>query len=219
MIFDRIFSSLGGGGAFEAGIDYDSIPYPVPELAKLAMEGTVPTTMIDSTTTYHVASFAGGCFWGLELAYQRVPGVAHTATGYTQGRETRPNYDAVCAGATGHTEAVIVLYDPSECSYEQLLDVFFDRVDPLTVNGQGSDRGRQYRTGVYYHSSQQEAVARKRFGVEQEKYTRAIATECNPAMPFWPAEEYHQQYLSKGGRFNDPQSAEKGSTDEIRCYG
>lgn len=98
MIFDRIFSSLGGGGAFEAGIDYDSIPYPVPELAKLAMEGTVPTTLIDSTTTYHVASFAGGCFWGLELAYQRVPGVVHTATGYAQGREKRPNYDAVCAG-------------------------------------------------------------------------------------------------------------------------
>ena len=123
--------------------------------------------------------------------------------------------------ATGHTEAVIVLYDPAECSYEQLLDVFFDRVDPLTVNGQGSDRGKQYRTGVYYHSAEQEAIARARFARENKKYStnRPIATECNPAMTFWPAEEYHQQYLSKGGRFNQPQSADKGCSDEIRCYG
>lgn len=98
MIFDRFFASFGGGGAFGSAIDYDSIPYPVPELAKLALEGTVPTTIESSSTTYHVATFAGGCFWGLELAYQRVPGVVHTAVGYTQGRETRPNYDAVCAG-------------------------------------------------------------------------------------------------------------------------
>lgn len=121
--------------------------------------------------------------------------------------------------ATGHTEAVIVLYDPTECTYEQLLDVFFDRVDPLTVNGQGSDRGKQYRTGVYYHSKEQEMIARERFVLEAKKYSKPIATECTKAMPFWPAEEYHQQYLSKGGRFNQPQSAEKGCKDEIRCYG
>ena len=124
--------------------------------------------------------------------------------------------------ATGHTEAVTVLYDPNECTYERLLDVFFERVDPLTVNGQGSDRGRQYRTGVYYHCVNQESVARERFVMEQEKYNSSkqrIATECLPAKPFWPAEEYHQQYLEKGGRFSSPQSAEKGCTDEIRCYG
>lgn len=92
-------------------------------------------------------------------------------------------------------------------------------MDPLTVNGQGYDKGRQYRTGVYYHTAEQEAAARERFVEEQEKYNRPIATECNPAIPFWPAEEYHQQYLSKGGRFNQPQSADKGCTDEIRCYG
>ncbi|CAJ1932057.1 unnamed protein product [Cylindrotheca closterium] len=230
MIFGRFFSSLGGGGAFESAIDYDSMPYPVPELAQLALDQKVPATIESSTTTttttttttntYHLATFAGGCFWGLELAYQRVPGVVHTASGYTRGREKRPNYDAVCAGATGHTEAVIVLYDPAECSYEQLLDVFFDRVDPLTVNGQGPDRGKQYRTGVYYHSVEQEATARARFAQEQQKYAKQpIATECNPATPFWPAEAYHQQYLSKGGQFNQPQSADKGCEDEIRCYG
>lgn len=121
--------------------------------------------------------------------------------------------------ATGHTEAVIVLYDPKECTYESLLDTFFERVDPLTVNGQGRDRGRQYRTGVYYHSEDQENLARSRFALEQEKYKRTIATECRKAMPFWPAEKYHQQYLEKGGRFNSPQSAEKGCTETIRCYG
>ena len=122
--------------------------------------------------------------------------------------------------ATGHTEAVIVLYNPEECSYESLLDVFFERVDPLTVNGQGSDRGRQYRTGVYYHSETQEKVAMARFAKEQQRYDKQkIATECLPAKLFWPAEEYHQQYLEKGGRFSSPQSAEKGCTDEIRCYG
>ncbi len=121
--------------------------------------------------------------------------------------------------ATRHTEAVIVLYKPEECTYESLLDVFFERVDPLTVNGQGSDRGTQYRTGIYYHSKEQEEVAMNRFVEEQKRYKRKIATECKAALPFWPAEKYHQQYLEKGGRFQSPQSAEKGCTDTIRCYG
>lgn len=216
MIFDKIFS----GGAYSSKIDYSAIPYPVPELAAVALEDKVPEEMERNGKTYKLATFAGGCFWGLELAYQRVPGVAYTAVGYTQGPEKEPTYNAVCAGATGHTEAVIVLYDPSECSYESLLDTFFGRVDPLTVNGQGNDRGRQYRTGVYYHSKEQEEIAKARFELEQKKYaSRKIATECLQAMPFWPAEKYHQQYLEKGGRFNSPQSAAKGCTDTIRCYG
>ena len=140
--------------------------------------------------------------------------------GYTQGPELEPTYDQVCSGGTKHTEAVIVLYDPNECSYETLLDAFFDRVNPLTVNGQGNDFGPQYRTGVYYHSKEQQELAEARFAKEQEKYAnRKIASECKQAMPFWPAEKYHQQYLEKGGRFNSPQSAEKGCTDTIRCYG
>ena len=122
--------------------------------------------------------------------------------------------------ATGHTEAVVVLYDPNECTYESLLDTFFGRVDPLTVNGQGNDRGSQYRTGVYYHSKEQDIIAKERFELEQGKYAkRKIATECKQALPFWPAEKYHQQYLAKGGRTGSGQSAEKGSTDTIRCYG
>jgi len=218
MIFDKFFSSLGGGGA--SAIDYSAIPFPVPELAVASQEGKSLETIERNGKRYNLATFAGGCFWGLELAYQRVPGVEYTAVGYTQGPETAPNYDQVCSGATGHTEAVIVLYDPDECSYELLLDTFFGRVDPLTVNGQGNDRGRQYRTGVYYHSKEQEELARVRFISEQQKYDkRKIASECKQASPFWPAEKYHQQYLEKGGRFNSPQSAEKGNTDTIRCYG
>lgn len=115
---------------------------------------------------------------------------------------------------------MLVIYDPEFCSFQTLLDTFFERVDPLTVNGQGSDRGKQYRTGVYYHSQEQEVLARGRFELEQEKYDKQrIATECVAAKPFWPAEEYHQKYLEKGGRLGTPQNAEKGCKEEIRCYG
>lgn len=208
-------SFFGGGGAYYNTIDYSALDHPGPELAKAARAGTVPAT----SGPLNIATFAGGCFWGLELAYQRVPGVVHTSVGYTQGQEETPTYDQVCSGATSHTEAVVVYYDPNECSYELLLDTFFDRVNPTEVNGQGRDYGTQYRTGVYFHSPDQEAAATSRFEQEQKKYKRVIATELKSAMPFWPAEKYHQQYLEKGGRFNDPQSAKKGATDEIRCYG
>lgn len=216
-LFDKIF---GGGGGYSAKIDYTAIPFPVPELAELAGEGKAGDEIVRNGKTYKLATFAGGCFWGLELFYQRIPGVEYTAVGYTQGPETEPTYDQVCSGSTRHTEAIIVLYDPNECTYETLLDGFFERVNPLTVNGQGNDFGTQYRTGVYYHSEEQKSLAEARFAKEQEKYSnRKIASECKDAMPFWPAEKYHQQYLEKGGRFSSPQSAEKGCTDTIRCYG
>ena len=114
---------------------------------------------------------------------------------------------------------MIVYYDPKQCSYETLLDTFFERVDPTTVNGQGNDFGRQYRTGVYFHSPEQEEIAKARFEKAQSKYRRPIASELKDTMPFWPAEKYHQQYLEKGGRFGTPQDASKGATDTIRCYG
>lgn len=157
--------------------------------------------------------------WGVELAYQRVVGVEYTAVGYTQGMEKYPNYDQVCSGATGHTEGLAVYYNPNECSYETLLDTFFGFVDPTTVNGQGNDFGRQYRTGVYFHTPEQEASARKRFEQEQSKHKRPIASELKSAMPFWPAEAYHQQFLSRGGRFGVAQDASKGAKSKIRCYG
>lgn len=209
---------FGGGGGFDASIDYDSLDHPGPELASAAERGET-VVRSERDPKLRAATFAGGCFWGLELAYQRVPGVAHTAAGYTQGREDYPTYSQVCAGATGHTEAVLVYYDPDLCSYEDLLDVFFDRVDPTTVNGQGNDFGKQYRTGVYFHTEEQEEAAQRRFDSEKANWKRPIATELRKAMPFWPAEKYHQQYLEKGGRTGVKQSAEKGATETIRCYG
>lgn len=209
----------GGGGSYFTKIDYDTLDHPGPELGQAAIDGKVLANSI-LDPGIQVATFAGGCFWGLELAYQRVNGVRYTVAGYTQGMEADPNYDQVCSGNTGHTESVGVYFDPNECSYGDLLDVFFSRVDPLTKDGQGNDVGRQYRTGVYYHTAEQEQIARERFQVEQKKYTKQIIqTECKKAMPFWPAERNHQQFLQNGGRTDSPQSAEKGCIDPIRCYG
>lgn len=215
---------LGGSGAYGQQIPYETLDHPGPELAQLAQAGKVSATS-PSDPQYSLATFAGGCFWGLELAYQRVPGVVYTVAGYTQGVETNPTYNQVCAGATGHTEAIMVYYDNSSCVYETLLDTFFARVDITTPNGQGMDRGKQYRTGIYYHTPQQEETARARIAQEASsaKYSggrqRPVGTEVKAATPFWPAEKTHQQYLEKGGRFGSPQDASKGATDEIRCYG
>jgi peptide-methionine (S)-S-oxide reductase len=213
-----LFGNLFGGGAYAQKIDYSTLEFPGPELATAAQEGKV---LVTSHAKPHlaVATFAGGCFWGVELAYQRVPGVEYTAVGYAQGKEEFPTYNEVCAGATSHTEALIVYYDPSECSYESLLDAFFGFVNPTTVNGQNSDFGTQYRTGVYFHTPEQEAIAKARFAEEKKNYNRPIASELKPAMPFWPGEKYHQQYLEKGGRFGTVQDSSKGATEKIRCYG
>ena len=213
-----LFGKLFGGGAFDLKIDYSSLPFPGNELGAAAIEGTILTTS-PQEPELHIATFAGGCFWGLELAFQRVPGVAYTAVGYCQGPESYPNYDQVCAGATGHTEAVSIYYNPQQVSYQDLLDTFFGHVDPTTIGGQGRDFGRQYRMGVYVHTPEQEAVARARFEEEQRRYSQPIATELEAVKPFWPAEAYHQQYLEKGGRFGQPQDASKGATETIRCYG
>lgn len=206
------FSSLFGPSP-PSYIDYTALDFPGNEMGKSALESK---TLVNSERYPNLtaATFAGGCFWGLELAYQRVPGVEYTAVGYTQGKEESPTYKQVCSGATSHTEATFVYYDPSVCSYEDLLDVFFDKTDPTQVNGQGNDRGTQYRTGVYFHTPEQEAKAKARFEEEAPKFRRKIASELKAATPFWPAEKYHQQYLEKGG-----QNAQKGASERIRCYG
>jgi len=181
---------------------------------------------------HQLATFASGCFWGIELAYQRVPGVAETSVGYTGGSVQGPSYQEVCSGKTGHTEAVQVQYDPSEVTYDKLLDVFFDRTDPTTLNRQGNDAGTQYRSGIYYHTDEQKAAAMKRVALVNEMLARGeqvrpdrpysgkkVVSEVLPAGDYWLAEDYHQQYLSKGGRMGRSQSAAKGCTDNIRCYG
>ncbi|KAL2649882.1 hypothetical protein R1flu_018010 [Riccia fluitans] len=165
------------------------------------------------------AQFGAGCFWGVELAYQRVPGVSKTEVGYSQGHVHNPTYSDVCEGDTMHSEVVRVQYDPNECTYESLLDVFWARHDPTTLNRQGGDVGTQYRSGIYYYTPEQEKAAKESMEKHQTKVNKKIVTEILPAKKFYRAESYHQQYLAKGGRFGFRQSTEKGCNDPIRCYG
>ncbi|KAL4419752.1 hypothetical protein ABPG75_006850 [Micractinium tetrahymenae] len=175
-----------------------------------------------------IATVAGGCFWGLELAYQRLPGVVKTSVGYTAGQTPNPTYEEVCSGRTGHTEAVQMYYNPAECSFEQILDEFFQKVDPTTLNRQGNDVGTQYRSVIFYHSEAQKEAAEKAVAAANEALAagsfrpvvgKKVVTTIEPAGDYYLAEAYHQQYLSRGGRFGRPQSAEKGCNDKIRCYG
>lgn len=165
------------------------------------------------------AEFGAGCFWGVELAFQRVPGVFKTEVGYTQGANDKPTYEQVCSGRTGHVEAVRVVYDPKEVNYDDLLALFWKRHDPTTLNRQGGDTGTQYRSGIYFFSPEQETTAKASLAAHQAKIGRTIVTEVVPAKMWYPAESYHQQYLAKGGRIGMAQSAAKGCTDPIRCYG
>ncbi|XP_019223354.1 PREDICTED: peptide methionine sulfoxide reductase A1-like [Nicotiana attenuata] len=165
------------------------------------------------------AQFGAGCFWGVELAFQRVPGVTKTEVGYTQGYLHNPSYEDICSGTTFHSEVVRVQYDPKDCSFDTLLDVFWDRHDPTTLNRQGNDVGTQYRSGIYFYTPEQEKAALESRDKQQKILNRNIVTEILPAKKFYRAEEYHQQYLAKGGRFGFRQSTEKGCNDPIRCYG
>ncbi|KAK9292210.1 hypothetical protein L1049_020172 [Liquidambar formosana] len=165
------------------------------------------------------AQFGAGCFWGVELAFQRIPGVTRTEVGYTQGFLHNPSYNDVCSGTTNHSEVVRVQYDPKECSFETLLDMFWARHDPTTLNRQGNDVGTQYRSGIYFYTPEQEKAALESLERQQKLLNRKIVTEILPAKKFYRAEEYHQQYLAKGGRFGFKQSSEKGCNDPIRCYG
>lgn len=147
------------------------------------------------------ATFGAGCFWGVEAAFRRVKGVVDTAVGYEGGITENPTYHDVCTDRTGHAEVVQVEFDPEQVSYEQLLEVFWSIHDPTQVNRQGPDVGTQYRSVIFYHSPEQEAVARKsKEALERSgRYRRPVATAIEPARVFWRAEEYHQRYLEKRG--------------------
>ncbi|MFQ5890635.1 MAG: peptide-methionine (S)-S-oxide reductase MsrA [Gemmatimonadota bacterium] len=148
------------------------------------------------------ATFAAGCFWGVEAAFRNLPGVLATRVGYTGGSFDQPTYRDVCTGRTGHAEAVEVTYDPSRVSYEDLLDAFWKLHDPTTLNRQGPDVGPQYRSAIFHHSAAQEKAAkasRDRLQASPAYRARRIVTEIVPASTFWPAEEYHQRYLEKRG--------------------
>ncbi|KAL6060886.1 Peptide methionine sulfoxide reductase A4, chloroplastic [Balamuthia mandrillaris] len=139
-----------------------------------------------------LATFAAGCFWTVELVFQRLPGVLSTQVGYTQGHKANPTYQEVCSGQTGHAEAVLLEYDPEE----------------------GGDIGTQYRSGIYYHNKPQKEAAKRTKKIVEKQLRKKVVTEILPTIEFWPAEDYHQRYLEKGG-----QCAAKRCTDTIRCYG
>lgn len=143
------------------------------------------------------ATFAAGCFWGVEAALRQVPGVLDVVVGYTGGRTEHPSYEQVCSDRTGHAEAVQVTFDPAQVSYQRLLDVLWSIIDPTQVNRQGPDHGSQYRSAIFFHSPEQEREARASLEREQHKYSKPIATQIEAAPAFWPAEAYHQRYFER----------------------
>ena len=146
-----------------------------------------------------IATFAGGCFWCMQPPFDALKGVLSTTVGYTGGTTPNPTYEDVCSGNTGHAEAIQIVYDPSQVSYEQLLERFWHNINPTTPNQQFSDHGTQYRTAIFYHTADQQRLAEaseaqlKRSG----KFKELIVTDIVPASTFYPAEEYHQKYYQK----------------------
>jgi len=148
------------------------------------------------------ATFGAGCFWGVEAAFRRLAGVESTRAGYLGGKLDHPTYEDVCTDRTGHAEVVEVTFNPEVISFHDLLEVFWDKHNPTTKNRQGPDVGSQYRSAIFFHSPEQEAEAKTSRDATQARFPRPIVTEITPATTFWPAEEYHQQYLEKRGLAN-----------------
>lgn len=148
------------------------------------------------------ATFAAGCFWGVEAEFREIPGVVDAVVGFTGGQTTNPTYHEVCGGDTGHAEACELTFDEGVVTYERLLDAFWNMHDPTTRNRQGPDFGSQYRSAIFYHDEAQRAAAEaSKAALEASgRFKRPIVTEIVPAGPFYRAEEYHQRYLEKQGR-------------------
>jgi peptide-methionine (S)-S-oxide reductase len=147
------------------------------------------------------ATFAAGCFWGVEATFRQLSGVTATRVGYIGGKTANPTYKDVCTDTTGHAEAVEVDYDPAKISYDQLLQVFWENHDPTQLNRQGPDWGKQYRSAIFFHSPEQESAAKesKEQLEKSGRFNKPIVTQIVPAETFYEAETYHQQYLEKRG--------------------
>lgn len=174
-------------------------PALIAAVASAAGNDTGVKTMDPSGAHLEKATFAGGCFWCMEAPFDTLPGVASVTVGYTGGTVENPTYEQVSAGRTGHAEAVQIVYDPSKTGYAKLLEIFWHNVDPTVKDRQFCDVGSQYRTAIFYHGEEQRALAEK----SKEELSKSktfqgpIVTEITAAGPFYPAEEYHQQYYKK----------------------
>jgi peptide-methionine (S)-S-oxide reductase len=146
------------------------------------------------------ATFAAGCFWGVEANFQKINGIKKTTVGYMGGATKNPKYEQVCTGKTGHAEVIQIGYDPEEIKYEKLLEIFWDIHDPTQLNRQGLDIGTQYRSIIFYHNETQKKLAVESKQKQQQKTDKKIVTEITPIKEFYPAEEYHQKYLEKRGK-------------------
>ncbi len=145
----------------------------------------------------HTIYLAGGCFWGVEAYFRRIHGVVEAVSGYANGRTENPSYEDVCHHNTGHAEAVKVVFDDEKISLAEILQYYFRIIDPTLLNRQGNDVGEQYRTGIYYTKPDDEAAIRAALAAEQQQHAAPIVVECEPLQHFYPAEDYHQDYLGK----------------------
>jgi len=141
-----------------------------------------------------VATLGGGCFWCIEAVYQKMPGILRLTSGYSGGHVTNPTYEQVCTGTTGHAEVVQIEFDPSLITYQQILELFWKAHDPTTLNRQGNDAGTQYRSVIFFHTEEQERIAKTSRTGAQKQFSDPIATEIVPLKTFYKAEEYHQDY-------------------------
>jgi len=153
--------------------------------------------MESKTKKLQIATFGGGCFWGVEEAFRTTKGVKSTEVGYMGGSMRKPTYEDVCTDKTGHAEVVQVTFDTNEISYDELLEIFWEVHDPTQLNRQGPDVGTQYRSVIFFHNKEQEKIAKKSKELLSKK--KNIVTEIVPASEFYKAEEYHQKYLMKRG--------------------
>jgi len=147
----------------------------------------------------NIATLAGGCFWCLEAVFDDLQGVLNVVSGYAGGQVPHPSYEAVCTGATGHAEVVQITFDPVQISYRELLEVFFTIHDPTTLNRQGADVGTQYRSAIFYHSAEQQAIAQQVIAdlTAAALWPEPIVSEVTPLNAFYPAEDYHQEYFRR----------------------